>query len=90
MTDENYGICKSCRHCKHESEMPMCCGQPPEDSWVCKILSKDVKPEDGCERFRPGYCGVCNNYKDETCLLTGEEAYDIDVCPSFDPSGKSN
>jgi hypothetical protein len=87
MSDENYGICRSCRFCRHESEMPLCCGIALEEYWMCTVTSELVDPAGGCERFRPGFCGTCSNHDGARgiCRLVGAPVDELDVCTGYDP-----
>jgi len=89
MSDDDYGICMSCRHCSHRAEVPMCCGTPPDEIWVCLLDARPVNPRDGCPRYRPGCCDSCNslNRADGVCTLTGEAVEAFDVCGRYDPRG---
>ncbi len=76
MTNEAYRKCKTCRFCSHRG-----------DVWACTVESKPTGPEETCGRYRPGCCENCNMFDGDVCRRTGEEKYELDVCPDYDPSG---
>ena len=76
MTNEAYRKCKTCRFCSHRG-----------DVWACTVESKPTGPEETCGRYRPGCCENCNMFDGGVCRRTGEEKYELDVCPDYDPSG---